>query len=110
MIENNLYFLHYRKHDENDTPLSHGGVTLAIRAYPSRNIAYVGIARCSERDVFSRKKGRNIATQRIYSYEAGNLVDNLGERIFQVALESGVDIKTSVDHAYKKSANYHNVW
>lgn len=46
------------------TPHPRGGITAVTIAHEERGIIVQGLARCSERDNYSRKLGRNIALGR----------------------------------------------
>jgi hypothetical protein len=60
----NLQYMHYRKYIEDDLVDCHGGATLAILSLPD-NLVMVAMATCSKREVFSRKRGRDIALGRL---------------------------------------------
>jgi hypothetical protein len=59
-----MKFLHLRK-KKHGKALPHGGVTVAYQ-YPegSDNVIKIAIAQCSDRDNFSRRRGRQISEGR----------------------------------------------
>ena len=65
--EGDVTFLHEREHGEFGEVLPHGGKTHAEICFmgdDAGGIIYTGIARCSQRDNFSRRMGRTIALGR----------------------------------------------
>jgi hypothetical protein len=70
MNKTGTYYMHYRRRDTSGCALPQGGATLAIRTVGENRIV-VGMALCSNRDVFNKKLGRAIAEGRIDRSEDG---------------------------------------
>ena len=70
IMQNQTYFMHYRRRNRAGDVLPQGGATLAIRPVGEDRIV-VGMALCSQRDVFNKKLGRTIAEGRLSTAEAG---------------------------------------
>lgn len=81
--------MHYRN-VKGATVEPRGGVTFAIRE-AGDNILHVGVSRCSKRDVFDRKLGRQIAEGRLKAYTDGRDSDAQGK--FYTVLIDGIDDK-----------------
>ena len=62
METSKIKYRHFREYIQ-DKIAQHGGVSIAIYRYDK--YALVGIAICSNKDNFSKKSGRNIATVRL---------------------------------------------
>ena len=63
-----IYFMHYRSRDSYGAPQSTGGATLAIRP-AGGNVIHVAIAKCSPRDAFNKKLGRDISAGRLNAFD-----------------------------------------
>ena len=88
--QNGIYFMHYRNIN-GATVEPRGGVTFAIRP-TGGNVLEVGVARCSRRDVFDRKLGRNIAEGRLNAYTEGRHgSDESQGKFYTIVVEGGLD-------------------
>jgi len=67
---NDPAFIHLREHGPDGLPLSNGGKTVAWAIRDGR-LVYT-VARCSDRDTFSRRKGRQISGGRLSTDRHGN--------------------------------------
>jgi hypothetical protein len=83
-----MYIMHYRKFDKNGQLMPKGGITFAIHL-DAYNNGFVSIARCSNKDVFSRKLGRTIAEGRMNSSNKENLIE--------ITVPEGLPVKSFVD-------------
>lgn len=60
-------YLHIRQYDVDTLELSStGGITLAYTANKDIDGIFISLAQCSQRDQFSRKIGRELASKRLY--------------------------------------------
>lgn len=65
-VRDRIRYIHLRRPNaERTLPLSRGGLTIAYQEDEATNKIKFAVAECSDKDNFSRKTGRNIASARL---------------------------------------------
>lgn len=72
-------YLHYRAFDENGEPLPRRGATVAYREFPDGSLRFAA-AFVHHKDNFSRRRGREVADQRLDNLASQTYVLVDGER------------------------------
>src|SRR3990167_3604624 len=63
-VFNRVKYIHIREYSEEGDLLPKGGATIAYRMYKMDSVEFA-IARCSKKDPYSKRKGRDIALGRL---------------------------------------------
>lgn len=96
-------FMHFR-HTNNGQVNSRGGATVAYQVDKNNNVTKFAIARCSDKDNYCRKTGRNLANGRLHGAMLSHAALGQQEKTFRQAMEATMEREglTRVYHKTKK--------